>query len=207
MAQQGTSGQPPGRRYDETTDPRNPPRAVLNPRARSSALMVYLGGIVGLFVVVGIGLLVWPGTGRDLARVEPAADTHAIGTTGETLPGGFQPGARPGTTDAELERRGVDTGIGGVMPPLTSRETVTSLGELDMRSIAELVNRRLDIENVEVERVEGDSFWIRDNDTRARVLRPDLAVQPGSRVDVGGTIHQDADGALLIQATRVDVRH
>jgi hypothetical protein len=205
MAQQETGGRPPERRYDETTDPRNPPRAVTNPRVRSKALAVYLGGIVALFLLVGLALLVWPGTGRDLARVE-TDDTHAIGTSGERLPGGFAPGGQPRSTDAELERRGVSDGIAGTMPPLTTAPAVTSVRDFEEEPIASLVGRRVELEAVEVEGQEGDSFWVRDGDARVRVMRPGVSVGRGTRVDIGGTALQDVDGAVLIQATRVDVR-
>jgi hypothetical protein len=205
MAQQGTGGQPPDRQYEETTDPQNPPRAVMNPRVRSKALAVYLGGIVALFLLVGLALLVWPTTGRDLARVE-ADDTHGIGTSGEQLPGGFAPGGQPRSTDAELERRGVSDGIAGTMPPLTSAPAVTSVRDFEEQPIASLVGRRVELADVEVEGQEGDSFWVRDGDARVRVMRPGVRVERGTRVDIGGTALQDVDGAVLIQATRVDVR-
>jgi hypothetical protein len=44
-------------RYEETTDPNNPPNSVVNPNVRRTALRSYLGPLIVFFAVVGIGLI------------------------------------------------------------------------------------------------------------------------------------------------------
>jgi hypothetical protein len=107
--------------YEETTDPHNPPAAVVKPQARTAALVTFLGGIILFFVLFGAALLFWTITSRtsgDELR-EPAA----VGTSGErfeTKPGGFDPAPEHGSTSSELEYRGVDEPTTGPMPGLTS---------------------------------------------------------------------------------------
>lgn len=205
MAQQGTSGKPPERRYDETVDPRNPPRAVINPRARSKALYVYLGGVILLFLVVALAFLSWPGVDRDVARID-TIEPQPVPTTGERLPGGGQPGGTPGSTAGELERRGAGESIRGQMPPLESR-VVTQVRDLAGMPPADIAGRRVELQDVEVDGREGDTLWLRDGDDRVPVIvSGDVAAAPGARVDVGGVAEQAANGSVVVRATRIDVR-
>jgi hypothetical protein len=205
MAQQGTSGTPPERRYDETLDPRNPPRAVVNPRVRSKALLVYLGGIVLLFAVVALTFLAWPGIDRDVARIDTVEPP--VGTTGEPLPGGFQPGSRPGSTADELEHRGVGASIRPEMPHLVAPPVITRLRDITGTSPAELSGRRVELQDVEVESRAGDTLWLRSDSERVAVRVPaEVRAEPGTRVDIGGVIEPAADGTVVVRASRVDVR-
>jgi hypothetical protein len=106
--------------YDETVAPENPPAAVVQPEARSAALVTFLGGIVLLFLLIGAVLVFWKATDRPGDDGGPAP----IGTTGEPrsqdAPGGFDPAPQPDNTRDELESRGVDRPKQGPMPGLTS---------------------------------------------------------------------------------------
>ena len=67
--------------------------------------------------------------------------------------------------------------------------------------------RTLELRNVEVERAEGNTFWVRDGDDRASVITSGgmPTVRAGQRVDVTGTIESGGDD-VRIRATRVDVK-
>lgn len=112
----------PGPHYDETTDPHNPPNAVVKPQARTAALVTFLGGIILFFVLFGAGLLFWTLTSRPSG--DELREPSAVGTGGnerfETKPGGFDPAPEHGSTTSELEYRGVDRPTQGPMPGLTS---------------------------------------------------------------------------------------
>lgn len=108
--------------YDETTDPQNPPNAVVRPQARTAALVTFLGGIILFFVLFGAGLLFW--TVTDRMSDDELREPSAVGTSGEprsdTAPGGFDPAPEHGSTDSELEYRGVGEPTQGPMPGLTT---------------------------------------------------------------------------------------
>lgn len=127
MPEQGTSGEPPERRYDETQMPENPPNAVLRPRARRAAVGTFLGGIILLFLIVGAALLFWKATDRSGGQADEREDPAAVGTMGRpqstTLPGGFDPGPNHADTKSEMEYRGVDEAPQGPLPALTSEES------------------------------------------------------------------------------------
>ena len=102
-------------RYEETTDPHNPPQAVVNPQARNTAFWSYLGPLIAVFAIIALALAYWSGRGsggeRDGNTLNPS-----IGTTGERIDdnkpardleqGGGDPAPRPGSTQQELEERG-----------------------------------------------------------------------------------------------------
>jgi hypothetical protein len=206
MAQQGTSGKPPERRYDETVDPNNPPRAVVNPRVRSKALFVYLGGIVLLFSLVALTYFIWPGVERDVARVD-TPEMQPVGTTGQQLPGGFRPAPVPGSTADELGDRGVGVSIRPDMPHLTARPVITRLRDITDAPPAELVGRRVELQDVQVQAHDGRTLWLEADDARIAVLAPDdVHLEPGSRIDVGGVMAEDVDGRPFVHATRIDLR-
>ena len=115
---------------DETTDPHNPPQAVVNSGARSAALVTFLGGIVLVFLLVAAVLVFWkltdrPGTPGDRNVVGTAGERNDMtGTTGERprndrTPGGFDPAPGHDNTRGELEFRGVNEPATGPNPPLT----------------------------------------------------------------------------------------
>jgi hypothetical protein len=108
----------PEPRYNETTEPQNPPNAVVKPQARTAALVTFLGGIILFFVLFGAGLLLWTATHRPGS--DELREPSAVGTSGETTPGGFDPAPEHGNTRSELEYRGVDEPTQGPMPGLTS---------------------------------------------------------------------------------------
>lgn len=98
-------------RYEETTDPRNPPNSVVNREVRRTALRTYLLPLVALLIVAGLALIYW-------ANRSPASTPNPaeIGTTGADVvgergntndtPGGSDPARRPGSTRDEVEQRG-----------------------------------------------------------------------------------------------------
>ena len=192
----------PERRYDETVSPSNPPNAVVRPEARRTAVWTYLGILVGFFLVVGGAMLFWagrPGPAADDARI----DADAVGTSGERMPrestpGGFDPAPEPGSTAAELEFRGAGETPQGPMPGLSG---------LRNQSSAAARGRTIELRDVEVERAEGNTFWVRDGDDRASVITAGgmPTVRTGQRVDVTGTIESDGDD-VRIRATRIDVK-
>jgi hypothetical protein len=205
MAQQGTSGTPPERRYDETYDPRNPPRVLLNPRVRSLPLYTFLGGILLVFVVIGIALMYLRTADR---QAESTQSEVAVGTAGDQPPGGADPRPTPGTTQDELEFRGVDDARPqGQMPPLSTTDSITRLDAFDDPDA--VVGRRIDLENVLVDSREGDTVWLRDETTRVAVVVPQGTppLQAGMRVDISGVIESTDDTrAARIRATTVNVR-
>jgi hypothetical protein len=189
-------------RRGETVAPTNPPNAVVNPHARRTAVWTYLGIIVGFFVVVGAALLFWVGTGAGPIGDDNRFDPSAVGTSGERMPredtpGGFDPTPDHGDTESELEFRGAGESPQGPMPALRapgeSGDTTTG--------------RAIELRDVEVERVEGTTFWIRDGNSRASVVTGGgmPTVRAGQRVDVNGTIEAGGDEAR-IRATRIDVK-
>jgi hypothetical protein len=67
--------------------------------------------------------------------------------------------------------------------------------------------RTIELRDVEVERADGNTFWVRDGDDRASVLTGGgmPTVRAGQRVDVTGTIESGGD-AVRIRATRIEVK-
>lgn len=92
-------------RYDDTHDPKNPPQAVTQPRARNAALVSFVGSLVVFFALVGVALLFWT-----VAHPRPAAREgmeNVVGTSGYySTEGGHDPVRRPGSTRDELKFRG-----------------------------------------------------------------------------------------------------
>jgi hypothetical protein len=212
MPQQGTSGEPAERRYDETLEPQNPPNSVLNPAVRKTALWTYLGILVAVCAVVGVVLLYW--TASD-TRVTPESerserDPSAIGTSGERTPredtpGGFSADPTPGDTRSEIEFRGAGEPPPGPMPGLGAR-SVTRLGAMREGTPQSLEGRRIELTNVLVERTQGGTFWVRDGDATSAVVTPGgmPTVRTGQFVNLSGILERDG-GQLRIRATRIDV--
>ncbi len=180
------------RRYEETEDPRNPPRAVNNPDTRRAAVWSYFAPVVVLFVVIGLGLVYWSNRpGRQPKVAEPRPE---VGTVGSTQ-GGFDPATKPGSVRGEIERRGED------LAP------VTSLSDL-WHGKGVQAGRQVDLKDVKVESAKDDQFWVRDGDARMLVLAADgaAAVKPGAHVNVAGRVERDSAGTFVIRANRVDVK-
>jgi uncharacterized protein YdeI (BOF family) len=188
----------------ETEAPSNPPNAVLRPAVRRTALWTYLGILVLFFLVVGGALVYFAGTGRGLSPDgDERTDPSAVGTSGDRMPregtpGGFDPAPHPSGTESELRNRGAGEPTQGPMPGLRG---------LRDESPQAIEGRRIELENVIVERVDGDTFWIRDGDDRAAVITAGgmPTVRAGQRIDVSGTLER-AGTDVRIRATRIDVR-
>ena len=202
----------PEPRYSETTDPRNPPNSVLRPVARRSAVWTYVGGIVAVFVVVGAMYAYWSITDRGGDNELDVSEPPAVGTGGSgeparaETPGGFEPVPEHDSTRDEIEFRGGDGRSQGPMPGLTASEPLTELGAMLDGSPQSVAGRRIDLRDVDVERVDGGSFVIRDGDARATVVAQggEAEVRAGQRVNVSGTVEPDGSGGARIRATRVD---
>ena len=180
MPQQGTSGEPPERRYEETVAPENPPRSVVNPQVRRSATWAYVGGIAAVFIVVAAVFAYFAGTDTRIGPVgyQNPQDATEVGTSGERqpregTPGGFDPAPTFGSTKSELEYRGGDANT-------------------------------VDLDNVTVERAEGDTFWVRDGGKSTAVVTSGgmPTVKAGQKVDLTGTMQPDG----RIRASRIDVK-
>lgn len=211
MPQQGTSGEPPGRRYDETLEPQNPPNSVLNPAVRKTAVWTYLGILVAVFAVVGAALLYWTASDKRVTDERSERDPSAIGTSGERTPredtpGGFSADPTPGDTRSELEFRGAGKPPQGPMPG-PGAQSLTRLGALREGTPQSLEGRRIELTDVLVERTRGATFWVRDGDATSAVVAPGgmPTVRTGQRVNLNGILEQDG-GALRIRATRIDVK-
>ena len=182
--------------YEETTAPQNPPNSLVRPRVRRGLLATSLGTVIALFTLVA-AMLGWVIAQRGLGYGPlHRSDPQTIGTAGtrderirnENTPGGVDTAPRFGSTEDELKFRGAN------------ETTVARLKEAASGS-------RVHILDVHVERAEGDTFTIRDGETRATVVVPGgmPTVRPGQRVNVSGTI--ETGGATpRIRASRIDVR-
>src|SRR5262245_51483980 len=94
-------------RYEDTTDPKNPPNSVVNQQVALAFLGSYLGPLVVFVAIVGLGLLYWVNRGPlvpdpdDRAQVgttgTPDNADHVVGEPGNTQrsPGGRSPVPRP----------------------------------------------------------------------------------------------------------------
>jgi len=180
MPQQGTSGEPPERRYDETVAPENPPNSVVNSEVRRSATWSYVGGIAAVFVVVAAIFAYFAGTDTRIGPLghEDSQDATEVGTSGEHqpregTPGGFDPTPSFSGTKSELEYRGGDA-------------------------------KSVDLDNVTVERAEGDTFWVRDGSKSVAVVTSGgmPTVKAGQKIDLTGTVLSDG----RVRASRIDVK-
>jgi hypothetical protein len=207
MPQQGTYEDP--ERRSETVDPANPPNSVVRPAVRSAVLGTYLGGIVALFVLVAAAFAYWsvsdrriaPG-GSDRVQAPSAVGTSGERTAGDDTPGGFDPAPSFGSTRQELDYRGG----GKPSPGPSSTAPLTSVRDL-MDSSKAIEGRRVDLDDVRVDRAEGGAFWIRDGDATAAVVAAggSPTVKDGQQVDLIGTIEREGSG-VRIRASRIDVK-
>ena len=204
-------------RYEETTDPKNPPNSVLNASVRSTALRSYLGPLVLFFLVVGIGLIYWA---NRPPLVSGADDRGQIGTSGIDVgddiigergnradtPGGVDPAPRAESTADELRRRGVDQPA-KPLPGLRPETMLTGVAMLEGEP-KELTGRRINLRNVNVVDVRGASqFWVQDGNHKVEVTAPrgGPAVKSGSTVNVSGVVEEDGRGGVRIRAERVEM--
>ena len=204
-------------RYDETEHPNNPPNAILSKSTRRRALWSYLGPIIVLFIIMGLGLVYW--ARREASPTNPATEqTYAVGTTGGSLtengykpnstPGGDDPGhvLRPGSPQADLERRGANGQSQGPNPPLYTNQPLTKLDAV-LQKPKDVAGRPVDLKNVTVDSAQGNRFWARDDDMKVEVIGPaDMtALRAGMRVHVIGAVEDDGSGRSRIRASRVEV--
>ena len=191
--------------YEETTAPQNPPNSMVNPAARAT----WWRSSVGILAIVLIGVTAafgWVVIQRELGKGGRTPDSQTIGTSGtqnvrEDRPGGFEPAPHPDSTRDELEFRGVGDRPQGPMPGLNAND-ITDAGEVKNAA----VGSRVRLTNVAVERANGDTFWIRADDTTLMVVAPGgtPTVRGGQQVNVTGTIEVTGD-TRRIRASRIDV--
>jgi len=205
-------------RYEETTDPKNPPNSVINPFVRRTALRSYLGPLVVFFLIAGMGLIYWA---NRPPLVSGDQDGQQIGTSGESndridavgergnrddTPGGVDPGPRPDSTAEELRNRGVNQ-PSQPLPGLARDTMLTGLPMLEGEP-KQMVGRRIDLRNVEVVDARGSSqFWVQDGNHKAEVTAPrnGPAVKSGSKVNLSGLVEDDGRGGVRIRAERVEM--
>ena len=179
-------------RYDETTQPKNPPNSVLTKSARRAAVWSYFVPVVVLFAVIGVALVYWSNRPpRSATRSEPTE----IGTTGRT-DGGFNPAPQPADTRDEVKFRAGD------LAPVTS---VADLRDVNARTMS---GRRVEIDEVKIDSASGNVAWVHDGDQKFAIVTPAGApsVQPGAKVAVTGRVQPDAQGGVQIVADRIQVK-
>lgn len=208
MPQQPLNPGDADRQYEETTAPANPPNSVLRPVVRRTAVWTYLGLLVVFFLIVGAAFLFRTVAGPRVDSDE-RTDASAVGTSGDRqsndgTPGGFDPAPRSNSTAGEIEYRG-----GTLSQPARAAgsSAITSLRTLHEQSPQGLAGRRVELDNVEVEKADGASFSVRQGDDRINVVTAGAAptVQAGQRVDLSGTL--EAIGtSVRIRATRIEVK-
>jgi hypothetical protein len=193
-------------RNPDPNAPQNPPNSVVNRDVRRTALRTYVGPIIALFLIVGLVLLYWasrpPAADREANQIE-RDDPNVEGTAGERNPGGATPS-------------GVDTQAGGHEPQRTPESTreeiehrggdaVTELGELLDEGARGELGRRVEIADVDVERVDSPtSFWVADGNARVQVVASQggLAVRQGQQVHITGVAERSGN-SIRIRASKV----
>ena len=200
-------------RYEDTTNPRNPPNSVANSSVRKTALRSYLGPLLVFFIVAGLALIYWanrsPVMSNDPAQAE-------VGTSGQDVvgergndtdtPGGFEPGGRPGSTSDEIERRGGGERPQGPMPGLSTTTPLTELGAALEGDAGTVVGRRIEVHDVNVVQAsDGRNFWVQDGNAKVAVTAPagGPTVTNGATVTVAGVLESDGQGGVRIRASRV----
>jgi len=167
----------------DSSAPQNPPKSVADPAVRRAALWTYLGPLVLFFAVIGL-TLVYRANSPSQHEVEAdRSQPRAEGTAGERT-------AAVSTRD-EIESRG--------------GATITELGGVLEGHGRGVVGVRVEVEDVDVERVESPTlFWIRDGNIRVPVVaaESEAQVQAGQTVNVVGVVERAGD-TLRIRASRI----
>ena len=176
-------------RSDEITDPRNPPQVLLKPEARRAALWSYLGPVIALFIVAGAAMLYW--VSRGPLPHDARSDEGAIGTVGRDAAGGGDPQGPFRSTEDELKYRGVP-----------------DAGDATIRSIESALAadgsspRRVVLERVTVDSVDGSTTWIKDGSDRIAVVTESApGVTSGDAASVSGTTERDSQGNVRIRGS------
>lgn len=190
MAEPGSNDTP--RRYEETTEPQNPPNSVLNRDARRAAVLSYFVPVVVLFVVIGVALVYW--SNQPAHSRSEAPDQAEVGTAGRT--DGGQPEPKADSPRDEIKYRGDD---------LSPIRQVSELRDVDAR---QMTGRQVSIAEAEVDSASGTTLWIREDDRKFAVIAPEgaPAVKPGATVSITGRVAADANGELQIRADRIQQR-
>jgi hypothetical protein len=178
------------RRDDGTTDPKNPPDAVLNKTARRAAVWSYFVPIVVLFVVIGVALVYW----SLRAPHSEAADRTEVGTVGRP-DGGFDPKPRPDTPRDEIKFRGSDL------------EPITRISALREANVFSMAGRRVELQGLKVESASGNVLWVRDDDRKYAIVTPGTtaSVKAGATISVRGRVEPDEQGEARIVADQLEV--
>jgi hypothetical protein len=181
-------------RNPDPNAPQNPPRSVLNKRVRRFAVWTYLTPLVVFFGGVAIVLLYW---GTSPPPPDRAVAPRVEGTTGterersrDITPGGQNHDRKPARPTDEIEDR-------------TGR-VLSELGEVFEN---DAIGRRVEVHDVDVERVESPTlFWIRDGNVRVAVVTAATAVsvRPGQTVNVIGTVERSGSD-VRVRASRIEL--
>lgn len=183
------------RRNPDPEAPQNPPRSVVNKGVRRFAVWAYLTPLLLFFAGVAIILAYWGTSPPPPADVE---GPRVEGTTGterersrESTPGGHNPDRVMPSPRREVEER--------------AGRSLTELGEVYEDNSRDAIGRRIEIQDVDVERVESPTlFWIRDGTVRVSVAVPaGVTVRAGQTVNVVGTVERTENG-VRIRASRVE---
>lgn len=185
----------------ETTDPHNPPNALLRPETRSRALMSYLAPVVVLFVVVGIALIYWANRGP-VSVADEDREENAVGTVGRDAPGGTDPAPEFGGTRDEIRYRSGDNAAGD-RPDAGGSEAVMDVAAVSSTA----AGQRVRLQDIEVDAVDGSTLWIGGEKGRVAVVVPaGTSVSAGDRIDVIGTTEVSDQGTARIRASEVRQR-
>ena len=177
-------------------------RGAAQPRAARMPERLVVG-VFTLFLLVVIGIFVYRMSTRPAPPGVAAADASPGDRAGERLPGGSDPQPKFGSTRDELENRGVGERPQGPMPGLGTSEPVTRLS--DVTQDRPVSGQRVELKDVEVDSVDGQSLVIRDGDDTMVVVAPAGAPQlrRGERASVSGRV-ETTGGESRIKATRVE---
>jgi len=183
---------------------------MLKLATRRAALWSYLGSVVILFLIVGAALVYWMARGPSSATRDSADEnvTEAIGTAGNTTPGGFDPQPRPGNTSDELKHRGAGETPQGPNPGLAGIDPLTTMHAVASVTAKNAVGQRVELRDVEVESAEGDVMRVREGTTSIAVIMPRNAATPrtGDHIDLSGSLQPDDQGHVRILGSRIDVK-
>ena len=188
---------PTPERYDETRDPHNPPNVMVNSHTRNLAFWSYVGPLLAFCAIVAVGLVYWLSRGPVAPDPGDVAESQSIGTAGERspatdTPGGGDPAPRPNSAADEVRFRGGDSAL----------RTLEDVAES-----APTGGQRVALDNAEIESVRGNTFIVRDGDTRVYVIAPsdNPELRAGRLVDIVGQTERGQNGQPQVRASEVNV--